>query len=386
MRVLVTTQPGSGHWRPMAPLAVALSEAGHEVAFATTPAFCAPIGRHGFRCFPAGQDEPPGPAGRRSSSPVQAAAVWAEVFAGTRAASRLPDLLAIGRAWRPHLVVREMTEFAGCIAAERLRIPHAAVQITAWRPHLHAVVAAPLDRLRESVGLPPDPTVAMLYRYLLLAPVPPSFQPEGAPLPATARRVGHAPFDREKEADTPGWIVGLPARPTVYATLGTVYNRTPGVLGAILDGLEGEPITLIVTVGDGVDPAALGPRPANVRIERYVPQSLLFSRCDLVVCHGGFGTTLTALGHGLPLVVVPIAADQPDNGRRCAELGVGRVVPPEGRTAGAIREAVRAVLGDGRYRRNAERVRAEMAGLPDLGHAVGLLEEVAAGRPLPAVG
>lgn len=383
MRVLMTAQPGSGHWRPLAPLAGALVGAGHEVAFATTPAFCAVIDRHGFRCFPAGSDEPTAESGPGAAAPRQAATVWAETFAGTRAAGRLPDLLAIGREWRPDLVVRELTEFAGCVAAERLGIPHAAVQITAWRPHLHAVVAAPLDRLRRGIGLPPDPALAMLYRHLLLTPVPPRFQPVGAPLPATARGMRHVPFDREGEAAAPAWIAGLPARPTVYATLGTAYNRTPGVLAAILDGLAGEPITLIVTTGGGQDPADFGARPANVRVERYVPQSLLFPRCDLVVCHGGFGTVMTALGHGLPLVVIPIAADQPDNARRCAELEVGRVVPPERRPAAAIREAVRAVMGDGRYRRNAERVREEMAGLPDLGQAVGLLEGLAATRRAP---
>ena len=146
--------------------------------------------------------------------------------------------------------MREATEFAGCVAAERLGIPHAAVQISAWRPHLHTVIAEPLGALRRGVGLPPDPDLAMLYRHLLLTPVPPSFQPPDVPLPATARATRHVPFDREGEEGPPAWLADLPPRPTVYATLGTSFNRTPGVLTAILEGLRGEPIALVVTVGN----------------------------------------------------------------------------------------------------------------------------------------
>jgi len=87
---------------------------------------------------------------------------------------------------------------------------------------------------------------------------------------------------------------------------------------------------------------------------------------------------LGALGHGLPLVVIPISADQPRNARRCVALGVGRSLEPAAVTPGAVREAVRAVLGDPSYRANAGRVRDEMAALPGPEHAVALLERLAA--------
>ena len=382
MRVLFTTQPGSGHWRPLAPFAHALTEAGHEVAFATTPAFCPIIAAHGFRCFAVGADD----AAQASDShrqdlgtePEQAAAVWVNLFAGARASRALPDLLATCRAWKPQIVVRELTEFAGCIAAERLGLPHAAVQVSAFRPHLHQRIAAPLNRLRTSVGLPPDPSLDMLYRYLLLAPVPPSFQNPDAALPPTAHAVRHVPCDLLGDEGLPAWVRRLPAQPTVYATLGTAYNRTPGVFAAILGGLDDLPLNLIVTAGDQ-DPAAFGTVPPHVHIERYIPQSLLFPFCDLVVTHGGFGTVMTSLDHGLPMVVVPIAADQPDNARRCADLGLARVVAPGDRTPDAIRTAVLAVLGGPAYRARAARLRDELRALPDLGFAVTLLERLAVG-------
>lgn len=57
MRVLFTSLTGSGHWHPLVPFAEALRAAGHDVAFATTPAACAAISALRFRCFPAGTDE-----------------------------------------------------------------------------------------------------------------------------------------------------------------------------------------------------------------------------------------------------------------------------------------------------------------------------------------
>ena len=59
------------------------------------------------------------------------------------------------------------------------------------------------------------------------------------------------------------------------------------------------------------------------------------------------------------------------------ELGVGLVVGPDERTPAAIRAAVRAVLADPAYRRNAEGLGDQMAVLPGMDHAVALLERLA---------
>ena len=392
MRVLLTAQPGAGHWHPLVPLAQALTAAGHEVACATAPGFCPSVVATGFRCFPVGVDETEAALRERGERLVglpgkeQAAYFWSDVFGGTRAANTLPGLLALGRSWQPDLVVRENMEFAGCIMAERLAIPHAAVQVTAWRPHMQSLVVAPLNRLRAGIGLPPDPDLEMLHRYLLLDPAPPSYRNPAVPLPPTAHALRPVAFDRADGEEAPAWFEHLPSeRPVVYATMGTTYNRTPGVLEAIVAGLRGEPLTLIVTVGRNRDPVDLGEQPPNVRIERYVPQSLLFPRCDLVVTHGGSGTVLSALEQGLPMVIIPIAADQPDNAERCAELGVARVIAPDERTPEAIRDAVRGILANPRYKLHAERLRAEIEALPGPEGAVALLERLATEKA-PLVG
>ncbi|HET8630440.1 MAG TPA: nucleotide disphospho-sugar-binding domain-containing protein, partial [Thermomicrobiales bacterium] len=228
------------------------------------------------------------------------------------------------------------------------------------------------------------PGLTAPYRHLVLAPFPPSLLAPGQPARPTRVAVRPAPTAAPSATDVPGWLGGLPPReaaPRVYATFGTLLRPEDGVplLRAVLDSLAGEPVRVIVTVGPQTDPAALGAPPPNAHVEQYVPQEALLPHCDLVLCHGGSGTLLGALDHGLPLVVVSLRADQPENARAAAEAGAAVVVAPEAVTPARVRGAVRAALGEPGYRASARRVQAELHALPPMAHAVQLLEGLAAG-------
>ncbi len=389
MRVLFTTQPASGHFHPLVPLASALVAAGHEVAFACSPLFAPTVEATGFRCFPAGlawlESEffaafPRFEELRRTVS-LKEALAWVQeaVFAGETAGRILPDLLALADDWPPDLIVREPMEFGGYLLAEKLGLPHTTVEVGSFRPFYwgDAGVARSLDRLRAGLGLPPDPGLARLYHYLHLSAAPPRYQDADAPLPPTAHALRPVVFDRSGDEALPAWVAALPARPTVYATLGTVTNRSPEVFRAIIAGLRDEPLNLILTVGRNQYPADFGLPPPNIRIERYIPQSLLLPHCDLLISHAGFNTVVAGIAHGLPQVVLPRGADQPDHARRVARLGMGQVLTPDALTPETVRTAVRAVLADPSYRRNAEALRDEMAALPGPEYGVALLERLA---------
>jgi UDP:flavonoid glycosyltransferase YjiC (YdhE family) len=102
----------------------------------------------------------------------------------------------------------------------------------------------------------------------------------------------------------------------------------------------------------------------------------LLPRCALLVSHGGFNSVKEALAEGVPLVIVPIAGDQPYCATRCQALGVGRVIGPAERNATAIRAAVRTVLGEPSYRKCARHMRDEVCALPPAAAAVTALERV----------
>jgi UDP:flavonoid glycosyltransferase YjiC (YdhE family) len=267
------------------------------------------------------------------------------------------------------------------LAAERLGIPHATVLVMAAGGFVRAeVVGEALAELRAEHGLPPDPGLEMLRRYLVLSPFPPSLRDPAHPLPATAHGF-RPPLPDAAGGGLPPWPSLAAGLPTVYFTLGTVFNTECGDLFArVLAGLRELPANVVVTVGPAVDPAELGPQPSNVHVARFIAQGSILPHCSLVVCHGGSGSVAGALGRGLPSVLIPLGADQPLNAARCVALGVARALDPVAATPDSVRAAAAAVLSDPSHRTAAERIRDEHAAAPGPEHAVALLERLAVER------
>jgi UDP:flavonoid glycosyltransferase YjiC (YdhE family) len=140
-------------------------------------------------------------------------------------------------------------------------------------------------------------------------------------------------------------------------------------------------VNLIMTVGRWMDPAQFQPLPEHIKVERYIPQTLVLPYCDALIFHGGYNSLHSALWHGLPMVLIPMSAgDQYPTAVRCAEVGAGLLVegnPPEPE---AIRAATRAVLGQSTYRTRARQLQREIKELPSLSGAVRRLEVLAADR------
>jgi UDP:flavonoid glycosyltransferase YjiC (YdhE family) len=88
----------------------------------------------------------------------------------------------------------------------------------------------------------------------------------------------------------------------------------------------------------------------EVLVAPYAPYSELFPRAAAVVHQGGAGTTAQALRAGTPMCVVPWGHDQPDNARRCVNLGVARVVPRNRYRAGRVAAELNRLLTDGAFR------------------------------------
>jgi UDP:flavonoid glycosyltransferase YjiC (YdhE family) len=299
-----------------------------------------------------------------------------EGFGRRIARERARDLLPLCGVWQPDVIVCEEVDFGAMIVAERLSIPYASVLVIAAGSFVRPeIVRAPLSSVRNQHGLPEDPELEMLRRHLVLSPFPSSFRDPAFPLPATARSVRLPP--RDAGDAPPPWLAELDDAPTVYFTLGTIYNLECGDLfQRVLSGLRDLPINLIVTVGRDIDPTELGPQPDNVHVERFVPQASLLPHCDLVVCHGGSGSVTNALADGLPMVVIPLGADQPLNGARCRDLGVARVLEALTLTPPEVGATVSDVLETPSYRLAAEPLRAEIEAMPGPEFGVGLLERL----------
>jgi UDP:flavonoid glycosyltransferase YjiC (YdhE family) len=376
VRVLFTFAGGSGHADPLIPIAASARSAGHDVAFTGRRSAAGTVEEGGFPLL--GE-----PADLAESSPAIAPLlaldmdreyrVLREFYAGRLARERATRVLDVCAEWRPDLIVCDEVDFGSMVAAEQRGLPHATVLVTAAGSFVRpTIVADALDELRVGHGLPPDPSLAMPSRHLVISPIPPSFRDPAFPLPANAILIGP---DAGGETAETGRSTDPP---TVYFTLGTVFNLESGDLfDRVLSGLRDLPIHLVVTVGRELDPEAFGHQPDNVRIERYVPQSEVLPRCDVVVNHGGSGSVIGALAHGVPLVVLPMGADQSLNAARCEALGLGVALDAARATPASIGDAVSTLLDDPRYRAAAGAIRDEIAALPGPEAVVPLLERLA---------
>ena len=373
MRLLFTFAGGRGHAEPQVPIAHAAERAGHAVAFSGRASVAAELAARGFAVFP----DPVVPVDTvREIAPLlepdaaREDAALREGFADRIARERAERILAVCAEWRPDALVCDEVDFGGMIAAERLGLPHATVVVSAAGGFIRAgVVAAPLDAVREAHGLPADPGLAMLGRYLVLAPAPPGFRDPAFPLPPTALAIRPAALDAASA------LPHLDDGPVVLLTLGTVFNVESGDLFTrLLAGLRALPVQVVATLGPQLDPADLGPQPANVHVAAHIPQAALLPRCDVVVSHGGSGTVIGALAAGVPSIVLPLGADQPLNAARLEALGAGLALSPTRTTPQRIGAAATAVLGAPAYRAAARRLRDECRALPGPEAAVARLE------------
>lgn len=194
-----------------------------------------------------------------------------------------------------------------------------------------------------------------MYRGITIGITPPSLEEQTIPSGETlATRPVPLPATESAHNDPP----------CVYLTLGTMFGNTEVFCTAIA-GLAGEDVEVFVTLGVDNDPAALGPVPANVRVERFIPQAELLPWCSVVIHHGRSGTMYGSLAHGVPQVVLPQGADHFVNGWLLARCGAGVVIGPQEFSSDAVRDGVHQVLEQPSYRETGRRLAEELAALPE---------------------
>ena len=285
----------------------------------------------------------------------------------------IPDLQAV----RPDVVVSDILTASGGLAAEKLGVPWAELS-----PH-------PL--YEPSKGLPPigsglDPGTGIKGRVrdsLLRAATKRSIRrgvaqrgaarvglglPEAGPGP-DLKLIATLPALEVPRPDWPStahvvgplhWeptsrVLDLPPGddPLVVVAPSTAFTGAVGMVEAAVEGLAGEQVRIAISTLDH-PPADL---PANA-VAGLGRQDALLAEAAVVVCGAGHGVLSKALLAGVPVVAIPGGGDQWELANRAARQGSAVVVRPL--TAAAVRDAVRDVLADPRFRRNA-RAAAESA-------------------------
>ncbi|MFI6099411.1 glycosyltransferase [Lentzea sp. NPDC051213] len=337
VRVLLTSLPIRSHLMPtVAPLAQALRERGHEAVIATGPAMAHVEHTVVMPDIPAPTDFGPPPPWHPERDGTLKVPLWAEELV-VRATANILDF---ARNWRPDVILRETNEYGGQIAAEVLGIPHALVEIAPFAPLEIPDLDERKDKVRARFG------VGATEPHFTAGLTPASWHP--------AQHHYRVPTSRQS------WEKA----PEIVATFGTnadLLMTGSSLPHIVVEALGKVPARSVVAIGRG---DWTGPRPSNVRLEPEVPQQQLLNTAKVFVTHAGYSSVREGLTAGVPMVALPLFADQPRNAARVEELNAGVTVDVKGLTARVLADRIQHVLETKAYQDSAERLAAEMAELP----------------------
>jgi UDP:flavonoid glycosyltransferase YjiC (YdhE family) len=387
MRILFAAPPGYGLMLPVIPLAWAARAAGHEVLLATTSEMVEVGARAGLSTYDVLPDRKiwdelvravAARSGDAAAAPPDLAPEFRRATSagnpfGVFALTMTEGTIRAGELFRADLVVHTSDHPTGALAALALGLPVLefgnrvswSMRDTSFIEGRDTLVDDEVvAEVRGRFGIPdgrPE-TVARI------DPRPPSMgglteehpdPRDGAPWLA----MRYLPYNGGSEV--PEWALRRPHRPRVCVTLGTVVPVMNGIkpLVEVLAALGGLDVEVVLATGSA-DLTDLGPLPANVRAVGFLPLSAVLPSCDLMVHHGGSGTTASALHYAVPQLVLPSFADNPMSAQRVSDRGVGLSLEPAEADRATVHALVGRLLAEPGFAAAAREVSAEMAGQP----------------------
>src|SRR6266540_113004 len=319
--VLVVTWGGGGNLPPLLAAGKLLAARDYDVrvlvsAATRQPAVLAGLEVVGYR---RARDPDMDVAFEEQAPQLMAAAAGADIAFDVR------DVVA---ELRPKLMVVDCMLPAGIAAGESTRTPTASLVhfpyglartqmlggSDAWTTD-----RAQLNSTRSGLGLEPatDDLAAWESAELLLVTVPKWFD-LATDYPAHVVHAGPLGVTRApQEESTPD------ERPLILHSFSTtVMQGQEALIQQVCDAIADQPVDAILTWGPAVSAGAIR-LPGNIEAIPYADHDQLLPRCAAVITHGGLGTTLRALAHGKPLLLLPLGRDQQYNAGRVVELGAG---------------------------------------------------------------
>jgi UDP:flavonoid glycosyltransferase YjiC (YdhE family) len=370
-RILWLNWSGGGNLPPSLGIARVLTERGHTVAFAGRPEMVPRVKTAGLRAIEITQAYeqvdryPQGSFLTRMSCYLTSPAVEAQVQ--SIVAAEAPDIVLIDAMFPAALA--QASGFGRPSAV----FVHTFVfrQLEMWRR-----MFTTLDGMRQQAGFPGLPPLDDLWRPRQRI-ISTSLGEFDAPPMPDWDMVRHAgPVLEDEKFALPAvlpWQADDPT-PLVMVSFSTGFEqRNVDKLQRALDALADFPIHVVATTGGIVAPNELA-SPRNAVVLDYAAHDPIMQRAALVVTHGGHGTAMRTLRHGVPMVIIPgIAGDQPFVAAAVAEWGCGRALPGDA-SADAIRAAAHDVLSTPSFKENAKQRSTALAGVDGAANAADEVE------------
>ncbi|WP_020519766.1 glycosyltransferase [Catelliglobosispora koreensis] len=376
-RFLFVSLPLTGHVNPMAAVAHALTDRGHEVAWAGSEAFLRPLIGAGHPIY---QIPLRAHRGQRERGLEATKSRW-EGYIVPHAKVTQKGIEAGVSGFSPDVLVVDQHAVAGAVVAHKNGLTWASIAPTTMEltrpfaalPKVEAWIQEKLAAIWTTGGMPGSPPHDLRFSPHLLIAFTSTTLTGSAPLPENTKLVGPAITERPKDPAFPwDWID--PRRQLVLVTVGTLsMDLAESFYGKVVEALKPMNVQAIVVAPDGVIPDP----PEHVLVRSRVPVLELMPRLSVVVSHGGLNTVCEALWHGVPLIIAPIKGDQPINAEQVAAAGAGVRVSFDRVSSGQLHDTLLKVLTDPAYRAAAQRVSDSFADAGGAAAAAVHLEQLA---------
>jgi MGT family glycosyltransferase len=132
--------------------------------------------------------------------------------------------------------------------------------------------------------------------------------------------------------------------PVIYISLETVFNDRGDFYRLCFEAFAGLNYRVVMSVGSKIDIARLGTIPSNFIVKPFVPQIQLLERAALFITHGGMNSVNEGLWAGVPLLMIPQAADQFFIAQHVQRLGAGKMLRTTQLNAQRLRTAAEEIL------------------------------------------
>ncbi len=253
------------------------------------------------------------------------------------------------------------------------RVQNALLQLSVFR--MRGPVRRKLDDYRRKAGLGPIREIQSEFPELAhIAQLPQCLDFPRSKLPSNFYYTGPFVDEAVRPSVEFPWN-RLDRRPLVYASLGTAKNADSSILRLISEACHELDLQLVISLGGRLDPNMFDDLPGEPVVVRYAPQLELLKKADAVITHGGLNTVLETLMEGKPMVVIPMAHDQPAVAARLAWLGIAEVLPAKRLSAKKLNLALAKILGNASYRDAAMKAQVGIRCARGLERAVEVIEK-----------
>lgn len=344
---------GGGNLPPSLGIARALAQRGHSVVFAVKSDMTRRIDNAGFRSI--GVSAGDGDLHRYSGGPpVPPLACYLTSPNVSVELKRIveveqPDVLLVDAMFPAALAISPTFGLPAIVFSHTFLFR----QMKTWRK-----VITDLGAMRVNAGFDPLPDADNLWKSQDRMIVTSVKELEGPTLPGWehVRHVGPIIEDEKiaLPADLP-WDESDPT-PLVLVSFATAKGQfSQDKIQRVLDGLANAPVHVVATTGlhAVLEDFRI---PENAVALKYAAHDPILRRAAFCVTHGGHGTLMRSLIHGVPMIVLPgTGHDQAPNSKGIEEWGVGKALTGDA-TVQEISDAAQAILGTATFKDNAKKL------------------------------